>query len=243
MGDNFGKGEKDEKPIHAVTVDSFWIAKTEVTQKDWYDVMKSKPSKNFGVGDNYPVYNVSWYDAVEYCNARSLKEELNPYYNIDKTKKDHENANTSESLKWLVTTNPEADGYRLPTEEEWEFAALGGIKSKGYEYSGSNDPEEISVTYDKSRKTTYQTATKKANELGIYDMSGNLWEWCWNWYERYTGNNDKNADYGKKYKVLRGGAWYVETVNYRVSNRTRSAADTHDSNSGFRVVRSLYRTK
>jgi formylglycine-generating enzyme len=239
MGDNFGDGEKDEKPVHPVTVGSFWMEKTEVTQKEWFEVMKTKPAMDFGVGDNYPVYNVSWYDAVEFCNAKSIKEGLTPYYKIDRTRKDPENSNNSDNVKWIVTIVQDANGYRLPTESEWEFASRGGMKSKGFKFSGSNNTEEIAMVFDKTRKTSYQAGTKKANELGLFDMSGNVWEWCWDWYDRYQGSAEKSDSFGKKFKVLRGGAWYVETVNYRVSKRTRSGAGSKDSNSGFRIVRSM----
>jgi sulfatase modifying factor 1 len=130
-----------------VTLSSFYIGKYDVTQREWVDVMGSNPSQF--KGDYLPVEMVNWYDCVEYCNQRSAKEGLSPYYNIDKLNKDPNNERDPQfdgdldTVKWTVTINAGANGYRLPTEAEWEYAADGGQLSKSYTYSGSNDIEKV----------------------------------------------------------------------------------------------------
>src|SRR5262245_13337469 len=122
------------------TIPSFYIGKYEVTQKEWTEVMGNNPSQF--KGDNLPVETVSWYDCVEYCNQRSIKEGLKPFYNIDRTNKDPNNQTVVDEIKWIVTTNAAANGYRLPTEAEWEYAAGGGEQSKSYTYSGGDDVDK-----------------------------------------------------------------------------------------------------
>ena len=155
MGSN--NGDSDEKPVHRVTVSDFYIGKYEVTQKEWYEVMGNNPSRF--KGRNLPVEEVSWYDAVEFCNKKSKAEGLTPCYTGSRK-------NTK--------CNFSANGYRLPTEAEWAYAARGGIKSKGYKYSGSNTIGDVAWYISNSGSKTHTVGTKKANELGIYDMTGNV---------------------------------------------------------------------
>ena len=245
MGSNHG--DSNEKPIHTVTVSDFYIGKYEVTQKEWKEIMSINLSdigereltqeeleliffrnQPHFKGDNLPVENVSWYDAVEFCNKKSRNEGLTPCY--------------TESGK-NTKCDFSANGYRLPTEAEWEYAARGGNKSGGYKYSGSNSVNSVAwlrIPFSKnSSKKTHDVGTKQSNELGIYDMSGNVWEWCYDWHDNYTSNpssNPQGPDSGV-WRVQRGGSWYSLDKCCRVTSRHRPDLDWSNSMWGIRFVR------
>ena len=195
--------DSDEKPVHSVTLDSYYIAETEITQAQWYAVMRTKPSRYTGA--NRPVERVSWDDAQEFC----------------------------EKLSELTGKK-----YALPTEAQWEYAARGGKKSKGYMYSGSNTEDDVAWYYSNG---THVVKQKQPNELGLYDMSGNVYEWCSDWYGSYSSSNQTNPtgpSSGSR-RVIRGGSWDRGAWSYcgRVSNRDDSAPSNHGDHIGFRVVR------
>ena len=191
----------DERPTHSVTLSTFQIGETEVTQELWEAVMGDNPSYFKGV--NLPVENVSWNDCQEFIS------ELNKL--------------TGKS-------------YRLPTEAEWEYAARGGNKSKGYKYSGGNDIGAV-AWYDGNASSTHDVATKSPNELGIYDMSGNVWEWCSDWYGSYLSGSQTNPQgpSSGSIRVVRGGSWDFIARLCRVSFRNFSAPGDRSFNLGFRL--------
>ncbi|MBT31990.1 MAG: sulfatase-modifying factor protein [Thalassobius sp.] len=228
---------EDEKPAHEVRIDSFWAAEYLVTQELYEFVVGENPS-NF-LGKQRPVEQVDWYNAVEFCNALSKLAGLEPYYKIDKIQKDPNNENEEDEKRWLVEINDSSKGYRLPTEAEWEYSARGGHSwQEGYEYAGSNNLKEVGWYNENSHAETLPVGTKQSNQLGLYDMSGNVWEWCYDWYdgEYYKNSEDKNPLGAKKGddRVVRGGSWFSNN-RCRVADRIRYDPDNWSGVRGFRV--------
>ncbi len=195
--------DRDEKPVHSVTLSDYYIGETEVTQALWKAVMGSNPS-NFK-GDNLPVEQVSWNDCQKFIRKLNQKTGKN---------------------------------FRLPTEAEWEYAARGGKKSKGYKYAGSNSIGNIAWYDVNSGSKTHPVKGKAANELGLYDMSGNVWEWCQDWYRDYSSGSLSNPTGPStgSYRVLRGGGWRNRARICRVSNRDSSLPDYRSGSYGFRLA-------
>ena len=205
-------------------VDAFYMAKKEVTWAQFEEVRTWAAANGYdigsvgaGTGPNRPVTNVNWYQSLKWCNARSEQEGLDPVYKVDGA--------VYQSGESVPTVDATANGYRLPSEKEWEFAARGGIQTNGYEYSGSNDIDTVAWYSSNSSSSTQDVATKEANELGIHDMSGNVWEWCF----------DVHSD---SYRVIRGGSWYFDASVCRVADRNRYDPAYSGSTFGFRVARS-----
>jgi len=243
MGDHFNEGDSNELPLHFVEVSDFYIGATEVTQAEWASYMPAENWSSYGVGDDYPAYYVSWYEIMVYCNKRSIAEGITPCYEIGSSinPDDWGTIPTSTNSTWnAAICNWSANGYRLPTEAEWEYASRGGIhNADNYHYSGSDTIDNVAWYSSNSGSSTHPVGTKASNQLGIYDMSGNLWEWCWDWYGLYT--SDAQIDpYGPttgSYRVVRGGCW-VDYAGYcRVAYR--DFADPNYSNFfiGFRLSR------
>jgi sulfatase modifying factor 1 len=208
-------------------VATFQIGKYEVTWGEWKTVRDWAVSNGYndlagvgaGNGDNFPVTDVSWYDVVKWSNARSEKEGLTPVYQVSGA--------TYKTGESDPTVNASANGYRLPSEKEWEWAARGGACSQGYTYSGSNTVSEVGWTYENSSDGTKAVGTKAANELGIYDMSGNVWEWC------------EDMVYGSD-RRLRGGSIDGWSGYGAVDNRDiyQPPSKKTGSHMGFRLARS-----
>ncbi|MCL2214108.1 MAG: SUMF1/EgtB/PvdO family nonheme iron enzyme [Treponema sp.] len=235
MGSASG-GESDERPVRQVTVSSFYMSIYEVTQKEWFEIMGTTVRQQrdmgyrawslHGEGDNYPMYYVNWYEAIEYCNKRSLKEGLTPVYGGSGNN---------------ITCSWNANGYRLPTEAEWEYAAKGGGRDPLiYTYSGSNNASTVAWYTDNSGNSTHPAGTKTPNSLGLYDMSGNVGEWCWDWrgsYPQGAQTDPRGASSGTN-RVIRGGGFGHSEDVIRSARRLGTYPEVWDGRTGFRVVRS-----
>ncbi|MDR0569305.1 MAG: formylglycine-generating enzyme family protein [Spirochaetaceae bacterium] len=228
-----------EYPQHKVTLKGFYLGRFQVIQNDYERLMLKNPS-HFK-GPNLPVEQVSWYDAIEYCNRRSAAEKLHPAYTLSQLKKDRDNLSAFDELKWLVTLNPDSDGYRLPTEAEWEYAARGGaVSSRRYMYAGSDDADTVSWYGANSKGATHPVGTKGPNELGLYDMSGNVWEWCWDWLGAYPAEDQDNplGPVSGSDRVYRGGGWAFSPRHLRCVDRYGAHPAQYGNYLGFRLARS-----
>jgi formylglycine-generating enzyme required for sulfatase activity len=228
MGSNEAAYKANER-VHEVTLSTFFIADTEVTQALWKEVMGNNPSRF--AGDDRPVDSVSWFDAVRFCNALSEKEGLDPVYTF-----------SGNTVAWDTSAN----GYRLPTESEWEYAARGGAlgthsaEAPGRAwYAGGETPDALGWFDSNSGKTSHPVKGKAPNELGLYDMSGNLWEWCWDFFGEYPAGpvTDPMGVTDSPRRVLRGGAWFTPVHLMRVTNRYWNTPTFKVNSVGFRVAR------
>ncbi len=252
IGGTFMMGSNDVKdynasPPHSVTLGSFSIDKYEITYDKWTEVYNwafthgytDLPTGQNGYnpsGANNPVTKVNWYDVLKWCNARSEKDGLMPVYYTDNTQANVYRTGQSKAVKWI------ANGYRLPTEAEWEFAARGGNQTHGYAYSGSNTIDNVAWYFSNSDTSTHTVGTKTANELGIYDMSGNVWEWCWDWYGTYSSSTqtDPRGPTSGSSRVRRGGGSIIDygAVDIcRIIGRGGSGSSNRSSEQGFRCVK------
>jgi len=242
-------GENNEKPVHAVTLSSFYMGKYQVTQEQWAAVMGSNPSSftsspaSGEVQGKRPVERVSWYDTLVFCNKLSMLEGLSPAYRISGSTDpaDWGTVPTSSNSTWnAVEIVAGSNGYRLPTEAQWEYAARGGNGSLGnYTYSGSNSVDSVAWYWGNSDRKTHEVGKKAPNGLGLYDMSGNVWEWCWDWYGSYTSAaqmNPMGAAAGS-FRVLRGGCWLDSASDARSSFRSYYYPSYGNYIVGFRLVR------
>ena len=224
---------------------AFKIGKYQVTQAQYEAVMESNPSyftTGADIGEEQekrPVEQVSWYDAVEFCNALSVLEGLSPAYTIDKLNQDTNNNNAYDTIKWTVTLNSGSDGYRLPTEAQWEYACRAGTTGKWFHGSVESGLENYAWYVVNSNKT-HEVGKKTANTFGLHDMHGNVWEWCWDWNGSYPGGTptDPPGAVSGSIRVIRGGSWTNSSAGTASSNRDGNGLPyIRDYSLGFRLVR------
>ena len=225
----------------------FQIGKYPVTQALYQAVMGNNPSNfssNPASGETQgrrPVENVSWYDAIVFCNVLSMMEGLTPAYSISGSTNPDAwgTAPTSNNATWnAVHIVPGSAGYRLPTEAQWEYAAKGGSGSPGnYTYTGSNNAGDVAWNSGNSGNKTREVGRLRPNGLGLHDMSGNVLEWCWDWWGNYTGaaKTDPAGASSSSRRVFRGGSWSDSAVYVRSVYRYSYSPSDRDNSLGFRV--------
>jgi formylglycine-generating enzyme required for sulfatase activity len=246
----------------SIISNGYWMGETEITQGLFAAVMGGEKPSNFttnpedGSADGWkklPVEQVSWYDAIAFCNKLSLLDGKTTVYNVsdisDWAGLAYAAIPTSTDPDWdAATINATATGYRLPTEMEWMWAAMGAtdggvtVTTTGYNkaFAGDNGSNALGNYAWWSSGKTHEVGRKTANELGLKDMSGNVWEWCWDWYASSIPAGEKTdfqgADSGST-RVIRGGSWYFSDAFCTVARRYYDPPHDRISNSGFRVVR------
>ena len=238
-----GEGHPDERPIRQVTVSAFYIAQRETTKALWDEVRAWGISRGYtdlpvggGKADTHPVQTVTWFDVIKWCNARSVKEGLTPCYTW------------GGSPVWRGKVTPvvnwTANGYRLPTEAEWEKAARGGLSRKRFPFGDAISHSEANYVNHPSHGVgphpyTSPVGSFAANGYGLHDMAGNVWEWCWDRYGIYDSGSpsDPRGPSSGTLRVRRGGGWSYDALSCRVAGRNRSDPSISDNGIGFRVVR------
>ena len=224
---NIPKGAFNREDGESVKINEFYMAEFPVSQ-EFYKIVTGKNPSRF-TGMQHPVERISWYDAIRFCGK--INEEI-------------KELNNSELLKFNVLKEKELDsfglnptslGFRLPTESEWEYAARG---NKVYKYSGSDILDLVGWYYENSGHETKPVGRKFPNTFGLYDMSGNVLEWCWDWYGEYN-KNELNNPVGAKsgsYRVLRGGSWFIDAIRCEVAYRNDDFPRNSYYITGFRII-------
>jgi formylglycine-generating enzyme required for sulfatase activity len=269
MGDNLDS-LSDALPIHTVDVSAFYIDKSEVTKKLWDEVYQWAITNGYNfefgaqsVASNHPVHSITWYDAAKWCNARSEQEGRVPAYYTSLAQTNVYRSGQINLQAYWVQWNA---GYRLPTEAEWEKAARGGVDGNRFPWSDTNtiahsranyfsfwQGEQPFYPYDVSSTSGYHPMFSAgavpytspagyfaANGYGLYDMAGNVWEWCWDWwsdnyYSSSPGSNPLGTPSGS-YRILRGGSWATDASGCRTANRGNGTPESSFNSIGFRSV-------
>ncbi len=220
------RGRRDDETQHSVTVDGFTLGVTEVPQGLWTAVTGANPSRFQICGKSCPVEQVTWMDAVKFVNTLSQMEGLGACYTIE-----------GENVEW--PSGLVCEGYRLPTEAEWEYAARAGVPTR---YAGDDSIAECAWYRDNSERKSHPPARKPANAWGLHDMSGNVWEWVWDRYDRAyppeDAANPTGAESGSG-RVVRGGSWSGSATHCRVAGRAGFSPVGSFDDLGLRLARSL----
>ncbi len=219
----------DDEQQHQVRLSrGYWMGETEVTQGQWKALKGSNPSHFSSCSEDNPVEAVSWFDAVSYANALSSKGGFEPCYEI-----------SGESVSFVGL---ECEGFRLPTEAEWEYGARSG---GSHRYAGSDSIDAVAWYGDNSGGKTHRVGSKRANGWGLSDMSGNVREWCWDWYEYPIGSSNDptgppRSSYYQGIRVIRGGSWLSFAMSCRSATRFSEPPGDRDLSLGFRLVRTAH---
>ena len=252
--------KNEERPAHSVTLGDFYLGVYEINQGQYYEITGLQPSKVLTSSENktpqgwmtLPVDTVSWYDALVFCNKLSIQEDFNPVYKIDDSTDPNDWGDVPRnkiSKTWdSVEIVAGANGFRLPTEAEWEYAARGGAGTPNDNLTMwfKNKPEiqryyeKIAWIHSNSDNKSHEVGSMPPNELGLYDIAGNAMEWCWDWYALYKADpleNPKGPPTGDE-RIIRGGAWSYDTEYCRPTYRHKLEPWKQLVNLGFRVARS-----
>ena len=245
-----------EREGYPVALSSFFISNAPVTYWKYglfrYSTRTEEQLKenipSWGFNGSHPAIYVCWYDAIEYCNWLSEAVGLEKVYILHKGQEDPNNLNKDDGIRWLVEASHAATGYRLPTEAEWEFAARARGHRGEDQFSGSSDLDEVGWYNKNSGNQTHPIAKRVPNELGVYDMSGNVWEWCWDWYdEEYfkssQGVKDPKGPESGSFRVLRGGSWHSAPRSCQLAHRSHNYLFFRGNREGFRLVRASHNSK
>ncbi|MEW5825563.1 MAG: SUMF1/EgtB/PvdO family nonheme iron enzyme [Candidatus Bipolaricaulota bacterium] len=265
MGDDFAANDDSTPSMHEVKLDAFYMDAVETTKAQWDRVAAWAAENGYDIGPtdasakaaDHPVFGVSWYEAVKWANARSEMEGLTPCYYTDGARKfAYRTGSVDVRIEWVDWA---ANGYFLPTEAQWEEAARGGCEGHRFPWCDTDEIQQTRANYYSDVFYSYDTSSTRgdhpayavggypftapvggfdANGYGLYDMAGNVLEWCWDWYEEgLSGGESPRGPATGTHRVDRGGSWYHDASRCPVARRHYLAPDTEHNTLGFRLVK------